>query len=295
MGELSLRLLDFDDRRATEAPTSRPPRDAATIIVLRHAGPRLEVFCVRRSMQSGYLGGALVFPGGKVDPTDAAEDWLTGATPPHVRAEAFASPSMTARTLGVAACRETLEEGGILPVQEPLDDVEATRIASELRAGGSLAASLARRQLTLALDALIPFARWVTPEAESRRFDARFFLLRLPDGQVGHHDQHETTMSFWSSPARILDLAAGGELLLAPPTSRVLELLSSVHDVEGAMALAELQTLRPVCPHYVPAQPPDTPYLALPGDPSHPIRERYVEGPSRYVLRGERFVAEEPG
>jgi 8-oxo-dGTP pyrophosphatase MutT (NUDIX family) len=289
-----LRLLDFDDNRASEAP-SAPPRDAATIVVLRQTGSGLEVFCVRRSPQSGYLGGALVFPGGKVDATDASESWLATATRPHARADAFATDTAAARTLGVTACRETLEEGGILPVQQALGDAAVADIAAELRAGIPLAVALAQRSLTLALDALIPFARWITPEAERRRFDARFYLLRLPEGQVGRHDQYETTMSFWAKPARILDSASHGEFLLAPPTSRVLELLSSVRDVESAMELAERQTLRPVCPQFVADQSPGAPYLALPGDPSHPIRERYVEGPSRYVLRSGRFVAEDPG
>jgi 8-oxo-dGTP pyrophosphatase MutT (NUDIX family) len=263
-------------------------------VVLRYADAGLEVFCVRRSQQSGYLGGALVFPGGKVDASDSSEHWASRASEPRARAQSFATSAAAARTLGVTACRETLEEGGILPVRESLDDEGAAVIAAQLRAGVSLATALADRGLTLALDALAPFARWITPEAERRRFDARFYLLELPRGQVGRHDQYETTMSFWAKPARILDRANTGEFLLAPPTSRVLELLSAVHDVEGAMALAERQTLLPVCPQFIAAQAPGAPYLALPGDPSHPIGERYVEGPSRYVLRSGRFVAESP-
>src|SRR5262249_2792311 len=137
-----------------------------------------------------------------------------------------------------------------------------------------------------------PWARWITPEAESRRFDARFFLLELPLGQVGRHDEHETTMSFWARPAGILDRAARGEIFLAPPTTRTLELLAGEADVASALVLAGGQSLRPICPSFVPDA--SAPFLALPGDPEHPVRERRVAGPTRFVLREGRFVSEEP-
>jgi hypothetical protein len=170
--------------------------------------------------------------------------------------------------------------------------VEAMR--DELAAGGSFADVVAARGLRLALDALVPWARWITPEAESRRFDARFYLLELPAGQVGQHDQHETTESFWDAPARILERAARGEFFLAPPTARTLELLAGAGDVATAMAIARRQSLAPICPRFVAADGGGAPYLALPGDPSHEVTERRVDGPTRYVLRDGRFVAEDP-
>lgn len=289
MGELSPRLLDFD---ATRQPI--PPRDAATVVVLRDAPDGLEVFCVRRHVKSGFLGGAIVFPGGKLDPSDLDPAWDALGGAPHPRGERFAGPTATARALAIAACRETFEEGAILPALSPFDDDACVALGAALRSGGTLAAALAARALRLDLGALVPFARWVTPEAEARRFDARFYLLALPAGQVGRHDQHETTMSFWGKPARILDRSARGEFFLAPPTSRALELLSTAARVEDAMELAERQSLCPICPRFCPADESGAPFLALPGDPAHPIAERYVEGPSRYVMREGRFVAEEP-
>jgi 8-oxo-dGTP pyrophosphatase MutT (NUDIX family) len=281
-------LLDFDQNR-----TPIPPRDAATVIVLRDGNCRIEVFCVRRHSRSSFLGGALVFPGGKVDEGDGAEVWADRATTPAARAAAFATETMTARALCVAACRETLEEGALLPVDRPIADSEVVAIGQELAGGEPLDAVLGRRGLKLALAELVPWARWITPEAESRRFDARFFLLPLPRGQVGRHDGRETTMSFWASPADILERAAHGEFFLAPPTSQTLALLASVRDVRSAVALAEQQCLSPICPRFVPGGAENPPYLALPGDPSHEIRERRTEGPTRYVLREGRFVAEE--
>jgi 8-oxo-dGTP pyrophosphatase MutT (NUDIX family) len=282
-------LLDFDPSRDASAP-----RDAASVVVLRDGARGLEVFCVRRHAKSSFLGGALVFPGGKVDAADGGDAWSERVTAPHLRGPAFAGTAVTASILAIAGARETLEEGAILPVAEALDAAQVDEILAELAAGASLLAVLARRELRLALDALVPWARWVTPVGESRRFDARFFLLELPRGQVGRHDDHETTMSFWGTPQEVLDRAAAGEFFLAPPTARTLELLACAGTVTAAMALAERQSLQPICPQFIGALGDEPPYLALPGDPSHEVRERWVEGPTRYVLRSGRFVSEEP-
>ena len=266
-------------------------------MVVRDGALGLQVFFVLRHTKSTFMGGAVVFPGGKVDPADDDPAWQAQATSPHPRTQALTDafdghPTPTARALAVAACRETLEEGRILPLDAPIADaeVEALRL-SLLASPGSLAASLAQLGRKLALDALVPWARWVTPAAEPRRFDARFFLLELPEGQVGRHDEHETTMSFWERPAAVLDRSTRGEIFLAPPTTRTLELLAACPDVRSARALAMEQTLLPVCPSFVPG---DAPYLTLPGDPAHEIRERRVAGPTRFVLRDGRFVSEDP-
>jgi 8-oxo-dGTP pyrophosphatase MutT (NUDIX family) len=281
-------LLRFDPNREPAIP-----RDASTVIVLRDAAVGLETFCVLRHVRSGFLGGALVFPGGKVEPSDGDEAWRSLAAEPHPRGELFAGAAITARALAVTACRETLEEGRILPVDQPLADTEVEALRRELAASpGTLAAALERRGLRLALDALVPWARWITPEAESRRFDARFFLLELPPGQEGRHDEHETTMSFWARPAAVLERFMRGELFLAPPTTRALEMLAGVADVAAARALATEQSLLPICPSFC---PDDTaPFLALPGDPAHPVAELRVRGPTRFVLRDGRFVSENP-
>ncbi|MRG90837.1 hypothetical protein [Polyangium spumosum] len=248
---------------------------------------------MRRHAKSAFMGGALVFPGGKVDPSDLDPAWETSATPADGRVLEMASERASALGLCVAACRETLEEGRILPVLPGLGGAELDVMAAELAAGARLFDALVRRGLRLALSSLAPFARWVTPEAESRRFDARFFLLPLPEGQEGRHDDHETTMSLWARPADVLDAAAEGRFFLAPPTSRTLELLAGERDVHGAITLAKRQTLQPICPQFVPGEGEVPPFLALPGDPAHSVRERRIDGPSRYVLRDGRFASED--
>lgn len=288
MEESSPRLLNFDPNREPAAP-----RDAATVIVIRDGLAGLEAFCVLRHPRSSFLGGAVVFPGGKVDAADADDAWLALAADPHPRSIAFVSASASARALAIAACREMLEEAGIVPVDSAITDLDALRaeLAAPLDAGGgpgALAGALARRGHTLALGALVPFSRWITPAAEPRRFDARFYLLVLPPGQVGKHDDHETTMSFWGRPTDVLDRAARGEIFLAPPTTRALELLAAAGHVRGALTLAEAQTLEPICPVFIASDPP---YLALPGDPSHEVPDRRIAGPTRFVLQDGRFVS----
>ncbi len=278
-------VLDLDPRREAV-----PPKDAATLMVVRDGAEGLEVFCVRRHAQSPFVGGAVVFPGGKLDPADRSAG--LPATRPHARATEMAADADEARGLAVCACRESLEEAAILPATPTPDAsaVEGFQVAlnAKERAFGEL---LVAEGLVLSLDALLPFGRWVTPEAEQRRFDARFFITRLPEGQRGQHDARETTSSVWAPPKRVLDGFFAGDLFLVPPTLRCLELLAGCANVDEALALSAAQSLLPICPKFVPDDPPR---LVLPGDPDHDIAETRIAGPTRFVLRDERFVSEDP-
>lgn len=282
-------MLDFDTDRPP--PT---PRDAATVLVLREGDSTgsIEVFCVERHPKSGFLGGAVVFPGGKLDASDADASWAGSSTAPPLGSECFQSSSAEARALAIAACRELFEEGAVLPVlSDSLDAKEALSLRAAVRDRRPLREELEKRDLILDISRLVPFGRWVTPEAESRRFDARFYLLALPPKQEGHHDHHETTTSFWATPKQVLARFMAGEIMLAPPTTRALELLSLVASLKDAHALARAQSLLPICPVFVPDD--EAPFLALPGDPKHPIPERRIDGATRFVLRDGRFVSEE--
>ncbi len=281
-------MLDFDPARSAPAP-----RPAATVIVLRPSPSGLEVFCVLRHQKSTFLGGAVVFPGGKVDAADSADAWATLATDPHPRARPHGGRRRhRARPLRRRLPRVARRGDHPPPRMHPLPDIDVLAMRADLEGGRTLADVLIARGARLSLDALVPWARWVTPEAEARRFDARFFLLLLPEHQRGAHDDHEITHSFWSRPAGVLDRFLRGEIFLAPPTCRTLELLAACASIDSAVALANEQSLLPVCPRFVPDDA--APYLALPGDPSHDVPEKRVPGKTRFVLRDGKFLSEDP-
>jgi 8-oxo-dGTP pyrophosphatase MutT (NUDIX family) len=289
-------MLDLDETRE-----GVPPRDAATLVLVRDAeAGGVEVFCVERNKKSRFLGGAVVFPGGKLDDADADPLWASLVDATDVGTARMGATVDGYRALRVAACRESLEEAAILPTKPGgLAHDALLALRRELERGEGFAALVARLGQKLDLGALHPFARWVTPTAEARRFDARFFLARAPSGQPGVHDEHETTASFWASPRDVLARFGRGELQLAPPTHRTLEILERAADAEAALSLAAAACLEPICPRLVrqrggaPGEE-ETLALVLPGDPEHGIAEPRVPGHSRYVLRGDRWLPEPP-
>jgi 8-oxo-dGTP pyrophosphatase MutT (NUDIX family) len=290
-------VLDFDLSRKGVAP-----RSASTLIVLRAATDRsFEVFCVQRR-KGGFLGGAVVFPGGALDSDDTDPAWERFATPPRNARAAFAGSEANVRGLAVAACREALEEAAILPLEGSspphAELLEWRRRVTRdgQHAGRELRALLEAAGLRLDLASLIPFARWITPSAEARRFDTRFFLFVADAGVVGLHDDCETTASFWASPDEILRRYVAGELQLAPPTHRTLEVLAAFRTTEEVVAAAEHARLEAICRQVVTHKDDrgETIAVVLPGDPEHPVREPRVTGKSRFVLRAGRFFPEDP-
>lgn len=275
-------MLDFDEAREPVTP-----RAAATLILVRDGDAGLEVIGMQRSLQSSFMGGAVVFPGGRVEAYDAASAW-----PPEVATRAagewWDDEGFAAR---MAACREALEEVGVAPIAgasptlAKRDELRTAKSAQELQAK--------LRALGGALDlaALVPLARWVTPTAESRRFDARFFLARAPSGQTPSIDRKEAIRTFSTRPAELLEGYLAGAISLFPPTHRTLEWLALARDVDDALSRARGACLEPICPRFVLDK--GAPTLALPGDPLHEVRTRRVEGKTRYVLRGERWTSED--
>jgi len=226
--------------------------------------PGVEVLMLRRTAAMKFAPGAYVFPGGSVDPADYnAEVGWYGPSPAEFGARLGASAEV-ARALVCAAVRETFEESGVLLAGTPdggpasLPAVpsgpswEADRMAV---AAGTLtfAELLSRRGLVLRADLLVPWARWITPEGEPRRFDARFFAAALPDGQeaVGH--EAEADHVAWLRPADAIDAAKAGAISLLPPTAATLGDFASA--VAAGAGLADILGLRrpiePVQPRLV--------------------------------------------
>ncbi len=293
--------MDLELMKAPVAAT-----EAATVLLVRDprsgdAGGELEVFAVERNKNTKFMGGNIVFPGGKLDAEDAAESWRDLTTEPVAwsysaddgDSDDAAVRFAKARALAVCACRETLEEAGLFLVDGVVDDAAIAELRTRLDAEpGALASFLRARQLRLALDQLIPFARWITPTAEPRRFDTRFFLARAPEGQSGVHDDRETVSSMWATPSSLLARFHKDEVQLAPPTYRGLELLAAARTVDAALALARASIHRPICPEAkaIGEDGHQTTVLTLPGDPLHSVREVRSSGVTRFVMNGRRWV-----
>lgn len=282
-------MLDIDPLR--DGP---PPRPAATVVLLRDAAPGLEVFLVRRTQGATFMGGAYVFPGGKLDAADADPALLACVRGLDADAaqRALAEDELDAATalaLYVAALRETFEESGALFASSSRAlDLCAAR--ARLAGGTSFAALALELELALEAASLVPFARWVTPAVEARRFDARFFVAVVPPGIDPRHDDAETITSAWKTPADAIDAHRAGAIDLPPPTLRTLEELRTFARAEDVLAAARAR--RPPLVRPVFRELGDgTWVLALPGDPEHPEPVAVLPGPTRFTLRDGRFVS----
>lgn len=265
------------------------PRDAATVMLLRPAGttspgsappgtpepPGFEVYMLRRKPSMAFAPGAYVFPGGSVDQRDADEEVAWAGPEVDHWGQVFDAPPELARALVCAAVRETFEESGVLLAGPSAgtvvadttgDDWEADRGAL-LDRSLSLAELLARRNLILRSDLLRPWSRWITPAAEPRRFDARFFAAALPAGQLTRDVGGEASAVQWISPAQALDAGRAGQIQLWLPTAMTLAELAEYPD--AAAVLAARREVKPLLPEIVIAQ--GATWLKVPGEREYPL------------------------
>ena len=221
----------------TQAVTPRP---ASTVLLLRDgAAGEIEVFMMVRHYEIDFNSGALVFPGGSVDSGDqeiiARPELYSGG-------EELDAGSLSFR---IAAIRETFEESGILLARPRGSNslVEAKRAAEiEGRDRAALCEGkttflkvLADSEVVLALDELVPYAHWITPEGMPKRFDTWFFLAAAPPEQAGAHDGKESTDSIWVSPREALAGGESGRFKLPFPTTRNLIRLGKQSSVRAAL------------------------------------------------------------
>ena len=244
-GKLAGRARDIRDGRLT--PVS--PRDAATVILLRATPGGTEVYLLRRLSSMAFAPGAFVFPGGTVDERDSEGGHGWAGPPPDQLAPALGGSAAAAAALVRAAVRETFEECGVLlasPADDPVGPAVDTAVGTgagweadrqALAAGSvSLAQLLIRRDLVLRGDLLRPWSRWITPEAEERRYDTRFFVATMPAGQRAAGGTGESDRAAWLRPAAALAAAEAGELAMLPPTRVTLGELAAHPDVPAVMA-----------------------------------------------------------
>lgn len=261
------------------------------ILLREEAASGFSVFLVRRHGKSGFMAGAHVFPGGTLDGNDRGWTRVVGRGAAEAAALLDEEDPSLALGLHVAAVRETFEEAGVL-LADGTERIDLPAARARLNAGESFGGLAEEHGLVLRLDHLFPWARWCTPVVERRRYDARFFLARAPGGQRAEHDRIEVTAGAWLTPSSALDEYRAGAIQLPPPTLRTLEQLRDIVSVDEAFGVARANAPpRVILPHFVPGDPPA---LVLPGDPEHPIAERRISGPSRFVLENGGFRSCDP-
>ncbi len=239
------------------------PVNAASVILLRDHHNTLQTLLLCRANSRTVMNSAWVFPGGKLDDldlrdTDSVQDSVQSKLAADAREllnEPDLNPSLAA-ALFVTACRETLEETGV--------QLKAPQLRT--------------------------WSRWVTPNEPSmmkKRFDARFFVAKLPDGQNAAHDGVEATDSQWITARDALKSYATLKIALAPPQIMTLIALTKFNNAQECIDHATHNTAYTIKPHVIKTEGSRT--LTYPGDPSHPDELQQMPGPTRLVWQQDHF------
>jgi 8-oxo-dGTP pyrophosphatase MutT (NUDIX family) len=235
-------------------------RPASSILLLRDRaaaggeedGGKIEVFMMVRHYEIDFASGALVFPGGSVEPGDQE---MIAHLEFFSAGEALDADELSFR---IAAIRETFEESGILLARPEgsralIDAKRAAAIEAANRAAlsegrTSFLQVLTQNRLVLALDELVPYAHWITPTGMPKRFDTWFFLAAAPPAQLGAHDGRESTDSMWLSPQEALAGAESGRFKLPFATTRNLIRLGKQPNVKAVLEDARKRPIVTVMP-----------------------------------------------
>ncbi|MGY4771001.1 NUDIX hydrolase [Kribbella sp. CWNU-51] len=253
---MSGRMAETALAHVREGRTPVESRPASTVILLRDTAAGPEVYLLRRQRSMAFAAGMTVFPGGRVDATDAtiADSW-SGPSPAWF-ADRLGCSADTAAAYVAAAVRETFEESGVLLAGPSSSSVvgdttgadwEADRIALETRELG-FAEFLHGRGLVLRADLLGPWAHWITPEFEPKRYDTCFFVAALPAGQITRDVTSESDQVAWMRPADAVAAVEVGELVMLPPTYVCCRELTPYADVAASLAEAGDREIRTVLP-----------------------------------------------
>lgn len=253
----------------------KPIIDAATVLIVRDTSKGMEVFMVVRHHEIDFASGALVFPGGKVDPADR-DDALIAHCADSQGLDA------RARAFRIGAIREAFEEcgvlfarrkeaGGFLSVAD-MQSLEGWR--ARLNNGEVSMLDFARAEnLEFTLDCLAHYAHWITPDLMPKRFDTHFFLARAPEGHFAEHDGGENIDSIWIRPAQALDDVRKKQRTMVFPTRMNVQRLATFDEVDGAIsACGDVVTVEP----FLKQDEDGTTYLRIQahagyGDPKEPI------------------------
>lgn len=217
------------------------PLPAATVLLLRDdAEAGLQVLMTRRSPTASFAPGAYVFPGGGIEPVDAAA---------HPLADHRQGQTGEALTQAIAAIRESFEELGVALVRRGDGAWLTAPELARLQRKAPLAEQCAALGLRLAADAMRLLAHWTTDRDLPKRFSVPFFVARMPPEQTPAADNAEQFAPEWVSPADALARHAAGTFFMIYPTVRTLRRLQSFQDVDAALAaLRDEMPLWQSCP-----------------------------------------------
>ena len=274
-------------------------KDAATVILIRPSkSGDWEVFLARRHQNQTFMAGAYVFPGGQLEETDKdpqLENYIKTADvfDPLRLLQDSSLPSEKARGFFIAAIRETFEEAGILlggkttgnfvsfhdeKVLKRFNDYRLKLNASQI----SPAVIAQKEEISFFPDALIPYAHWITPEFEKKRFSTRFFLAKLPPCQTPVADAMELTESLWVTPQKALEMHRRKEIILMPPTFKTIEELFAFRNIDELFYATKTKIIYPILPQL------EGKILKLPHDPEYSIdvykRPVNLSEPSRILV-----------
>ena len=273
MRELPAEMVLPDGMVPDEPPaTPAVPKDAATVVLIRDTATRPEVFLQRRVTAMAFAGGMTVFPGGGVDQRDADTSVAWAGPEPVWWGRCFSCDPALATALVCAAVRETFEESGVL-----LAGPDATSVVADTRPYADARKALEDREVSLAqflsgaglvlrADLLRPWAHWVTPVEEPRRYDTRFFVAVLPEGQRADDVTSEASDASWQVPADALADWRLGRRGLMPPTWVALTELDEFDSTAAVMAAD--RTVEKIIPRVV--RRGGKLHVVLPGDPEYP-------------------------
>lgn len=271
------------------------PLASATVMLLRDARHGVEVLMMRRHGDSQVLGGAHVFPGGKLDPSDHEVDAALLDQPlqhlPLALGQTELDPQRAA-ALYMAALRETFEECGLL-LCHGASAMVVQQVRDHLAAGVSFASALRRLGLRMQTRELVPWSRWITPRVptvSNKRFDTRFFVALAPPEQEACHDAREATELVWLSPRLALEHYWQRQIELAPP-----QIMTLAHLARFERAADLMERARSTPPALIEPQPFEVEgqrAVCYPGDRRHSVATRAWPGPTRLIYRNQRFEPE---
>ena len=263
--------------------TPPPLRPASTVILVREKNKALEIYLLRRSIKSGFMGGLYVFPGGVAD----SEDFGFNAWAPYIDMKSdqiekqlggLAFPKEDVTGFSIAAIRETLEEAGVFiaagigKTKRDVEDVCIFRLNRDLPKSW-FRTKIMKENWTLSFSSLGRWSHWITPKLMKKRFDTRFFIVFMPEDQTCVPDDMETKHGIWLTPQNALEQNLEELVPLSPPTVVTLTQLLKFNNFKELKQ--EMQTRSwgdPIAPRLVPSS--NGPMIIEPWDPMYNTDEK---------------------